>query len=156
MRLETGRQRQRLSCKSCLTFLLDVTNTGRYIGQRMRTLILLICLILLPATTQAGHKRLEKEYQRDWCEAANGKAEVRLEDGTRADCLTKTHAIEFDFGPKWAESIGQALYYSMQTGKKAGIALILERAEDRKYWIRLNSIIQHQHLPIDAWKIENF
>lgn len=122
----------------------------------MRTVLFVLLLVLFPLTAQAEHKRLEKEYQTDWCTAARGEAEVHLEDGTRADCVTRTHAIEFDFGPKWAESIGQALYYSMQTGKRAGIALILERAEDRKYWIRLNSIIQFEHLPIDTWKIENF
>lgn len=58
-----------------------------------------------------------------------------------------------DFGPKWAEAIGQALYYSLQTGKRAGVALILEKPKDHKYWIRLNSTIQHFGLPIDTWKM---
>jgi hypothetical protein len=30
--------------------------------------------------------------------------------------------------------------------------LILERPTDRKYWIRLNSVIQHFGLPIDTWE----
>ncbi len=64
-----------------------------------------------------------------------------LPDHTRCDCLTRTHAIEFDFGNNWAEAIGQSLYYSIQTGKKAGIALILEKPSDYKYWIRLNTVI---------------
>ena len=34
--------------------------------------------------------------------------EVVLADGTRCDCVTDTHAIEFVFGSGWAESIGQA------------------------------------------------
>ena len=75
-----------------------------------------------------------------------------LPDQTRCDCLTQTHAIEFDFGTKWAEAIGQSLYYSFQTGKKAGVVLILEKGSDRKYWIRLNSVIQHYKLPIDTWE----
>ena len=120
------------------------------------TIIYLLLLLSWVSPVQAEHKRLEKEYQHDWCAGASGHAEVRLPDGTRADCITRTHAIEFDFGQKWAESIGQALYYSMQTGKRAGIVLILERIEDRKYWIRLNSIVEFQKLPIDSWKIENF
>ena len=69
--------------------------------------------------------------------------------------MTDTHAIEFDFGNKWAESMGQAAYYALQTGKKAGIVLILESAKDRKYWIRLNSTVQHFNLLIDTWKIGN-
>lgn len=122
----------------------------------MRIFILLILLTFLPNPLSASHRRPERDYQRDWCALASGRTEVRLSDGTRVDCLTRDHAIEFDFGPKWAESIGQALYYSMQTGKRAGIALILERMEDRRYWIRLNSVIQYENLPIDTWKIENF
>ena len=76
-----------------------------------------------------------------------------LADNTRADCITTTHAIEFDFGKKWAEAIGQSLFYSLQTGKRAGIVLILDNPRDRKYWIRLNSTIQHFGLPIDAWEM---
>lgn len=119
-------------------------------------IILLILFTFWSSPVLAEHKRPEKEYQRNWCAEARGHAEIRLPDGTRADCITRTHAIEFDFGQKWAESIGQALYYSMQTGKRAGIVLILERIEDRKFWIRLNSIVEFQRLPIDTWKIENF
>lgn len=82
------------------------------------------------------------------------KVEVALPDKTRCDCLTDSHAIEFDFGSKWAEAIGQALYYAIQTGKKAGIVLILEDQKDLNYWIRLNTVIDHFSLPIDTWKIE--
>jgi hypothetical protein len=65
-----------------------------------------------------------------------------LPDGTRCDCLTDTHAIEFDFGNKWAEAVGQSAYYALQTQKKAGIVLILESPKDIKFWIRLNSTIK--------------
>jgi len=76
-----------------------------------------------------------------------------LPDKTRCDCLTQTHAIEFDFGNKWAEAIGQSLYCSLQTGKRAGIVLILEKSKDYRYWIRLNTTIEHFNLPIDTWKM---
>ncbi|WP_171018846.1 hypothetical protein ACONUD_00725 [Microbulbifer harenosus] len=52
------------------------------------------------------------DYQLPWCETAGGVAEYVLPDRTRVDCLTETHAMEFDFAPKWAEAIGQALYYA--------------------------------------------
>jgi hypothetical protein len=76
-----------------------------------------------------------------------------MPDGTRCDCLTDTHAIEFDFGNKWAEAIGQSAYYALQTNKKAGVVLILETLKEKKYWIRLNSTIEHFALPIDTWNI---
>lgn len=94
----------------------------------------------------------EKYYQDKWCAEHNGQSEVVLPDKTRADCITTTHAIEFDFGKKWAESIGQSLYYSLQTSKRAGVVLVLEKPEDRKYFIRLNSTVQHFKLPIDTWE----
>ena len=121
----------------------------------MRKVIILglVLVVLLPAIAGAGHIHPEKWYQEKWCAEKGGKVEVVLADKTRCDCLTDTHAIEFDFGSKWAESIGQALYYSIQTGKKAGIVLILERPADRKYWIRLNTIIQHYSLPIETWDV---
>jgi hypothetical protein len=65
------------------------------------------------------------------------------------------HAIEFDFGNNWAEAIGQSSCYSMQAGKKAGIVLILENMKDRKYWIRLNTTIEHFNLSIDTWNVGN-
>ena len=78
-----------------------------------------------------------------------------LPDGTRCDCVTDTHAIEFDFGRNWAEAVGQSSYYSLQTKKKPGVVLILETMKDRKYWIRLNTTIKHFNLPIDTWSVGN-
>ena len=60
-----------------------------------------------------------------------------------------------DLGNDWAETIGQSAYYSLQTDKKPGIVLIMESMKDRKYWLRLNSTIQHFNMPIDTWNIGN-
>lgn len=120
-----------------------------------KLIIIFSILMILPSLAYAKRDHPEKWYQQQWCAKQGGQAEVVLPDRTRCDCITATHAIELDFGNKWAESIGQALYYSIQTGKKAGIVLILEDQKDRKYWIRLNSIIQHFNLPVDTWQIGN-
>jgi hypothetical protein len=108
--------------------------------------------ILLPTLALAGHLHPEKWYQEKWCQG-KGQVEVVLPDKTRCDCLTSTHAVEVDFGNHWYQGVGQALYYSMQTGRRAGILLIIEKESDYKYWIRLNSTIEHFDLPITAWKI---
>ncbi len=60
-----------------------------------------------------------------------------------------------DLSNGWTETIGQSSYYSMQTKKKPGIVLILETIKDRKYWIRLNTTIEHFNLPIDTWSVGN-
>ncbi len=36
-----------------------------------------------------------------------------------------------------------------------GVVLILETIKDRKYWIRLNTTIEHFNLPIDTWNVGN-
>jgi hypothetical protein len=121
----------------------------------MRIIIILgfVLVLLLPVVADAGHEHPERWYQERWCAEKGGEVEVVLSDRTRCDCLTDENAVEFDFGTKWAEAIGQALYYSIQTGKRAGVVLILEKPTDRKYWIRLNSVVQHFGLPIDTWEI---
>jgi hypothetical protein len=103
----------------------------------------------------AKREHPEKWYQERWCREQDGQIEVILPDKTRCDCVTDTHAIEFDFGNKWTEAVGQSLYYSLQPGKKAGVVLILENVKDRKYWIRLNTTIEHFNLPIDTWNVGN-
>ena len=104
-------------------------------------------------TTHAGSEHPERWYQVRWCEAHHGQIEYVLPDQTRCDCLTDTHAVEVDFGRKWAEAIGQSLHYSTQTGKRAGLVLILETRQDQKYWDRLTKTITHFGLPIDAWSV---
>ena len=95
----------------------------------MKRLIIILSIIFLSgsfSTATAGHKHPERYYQSQWCAEHNGIMEYRLDDGTRVDCLTETHAIEFDFAPKWAESIGQSLYYGAKTDKTPGIVIIIE------------------------------
>jgi hypothetical protein len=118
-----------------------------------KTVISLIMIILFPAMVLAKREHPERWYQEQWCKAHAGQVEVVLPGGTRCDCLTDTHAIEFDFGNNWAEAVGQSSYYALQTGRKPGIVLILENMKDRKYWIRLNTTIEYFNLPIDTWSI---
>ncbi len=118
-------------------------------------IVLFTATVILVAHGQANAKRKhhEKYYQENWC-TGRGDIEVVLPGRTRCDCLTSTHAVEFDFANKWAEAIGQSLYYSLQTGRRAGIALIIEKKSDYKHWLRLNSTIMELKLPIDTWIIK--
>ncbi|MFQ5716077.1 MAG: hypothetical protein ACE5GQ_03140 [Nitrospinales bacterium] len=108
-----------------------------------------LTVLINPAEGIRMHK--EKVYQGKWCKQAGGRIEVLLRDKTRVDCLTSQYAIEFDFGSKWAEAVGQALYYAARTGKEPGIVLILEKERDRKFWERLNAVVAHYDLAIKIW-----
>jgi len=117
------------------------------------TTFALVALALLWTPPGGAAKHPESYYQAQWCNARNGKIELAMPDGTRADCVTPTHAIEVDFGRKWAEAIGQSLSYALQTGKRPGIVLILEKPKHHKYWLRLHRVISGAHLRIDVWCI---
>lgn len=119
----------------------------------MKYIIIILSIVLFPFTCFGEHQYLEKYYQTKWCSEQNGKMEVTLEGGGRVDCVTSTHVIEVEFAEKWAEAIGQSLYYSLSTNRKSGIVLIIESEKDMKFLLRLNSTIEHFKLPIDVWKI---
>ena len=84
--------------------------------------------------------QVEAYYQNEWCTADFGIKEAILWDMTRVDCMTKDYAIEFDFAKKWAESIGQALYYSKLTGKAPAVVLILTSPTDYRYVKRIERL----------------
>ena len=82
-------------------------------------------------------KLYEKDYVNQYCK---GITEYTLPDKTRIDCLTDEYAIEFDYAKKWAESVGQSLYYAKKTGKKPAVAIILSKESDKKYIQRIQDI----------------
>ena len=84
--------------------------------------------------------QVESYYVDQWCTADFGRKEAVLWDMTRVDCLAKDYAIEFDFAKKWAESVGQSLYYAKMTGKKPAVVLILTSLLDYKYVKRIERL----------------
>lgn len=113
------------------------------------------CLALFwVAPVLAGHTYPEKHYQQIWCIEQGGQLEVVLPDQSRCDCLTATHAVEFDFAPKWAEAVGQALNYARQTGRRAGVVLIIENHQAMVGVERIRAIAEQYQLPLDVWTVE--
>ncbi len=119
----------------------------------LKTLSLLLLTLTL---LQGKHLHKERAYQEHFCKGLGGISEYVLEDRTRVDCLCDEFAIEVDFASKWAESIGQSLYYAHKTNKKAAVLLIIEDEEKEiKYLQRLQSV-SPKHA-IDIWTInKNF
>ena len=107
---------------------------------------ILLCINVL------GSFRVNAETEADYVKAGcTGIIEYVLPDKTRVDCLTTTHAIEYDWGHKWAEAVGQSLHYAAYTGRRAGIVLITPNA---RHEARLRMLIAHYNLPIDLWIVE--
>ena len=91
-------------------------------------------------TQKMKPNQVEMYYENEWCTTDFGRKEVILWDMTRVDCMTKDYAIEFDFAKKWAEAIGQSLYYSKLTGKSPSIVLILKSPTDYRYVKRIERL----------------
>jgi hypothetical protein len=67
----------------------------------VRVAFKIIIIFMLPSLLLAKREHPEKWYQERWCRKQGehgGQTEVVLPGKTRCDCVTDTHAIEFDFG----------------------------------------------------------
>ncbi len=117
---------------------------------------LLLFLALLMPLSMAAHEKNERYYQNIWCMKNKGITEYILPDKTRVDCLTKDYAVEFDFAKKWAESVGQSLYYAEMTGKKPAIVLIEESNNDEKYFQRAESLSKLYNITLYKIKSEDY
>ena len=94
----------------------------------------------------------EADFVAKFCLARKGRLEVPVKRG-RVDCLTKIHAIEGDFAPKWEEAFKQSQHYAIETDRKAGILLILENENDALYIKKLCKQIAEKQVSIDVFAI---
>lgn len=108
--------------------------------------LIIFSLLLLPV--QAKRLNPESYYQNLWCNEQKGQTEYELEDLTRVDCLLENKAVEFDFANKWAECIGQSLYYGIMTNRTPVCALIMEKESDIKYLKRLEEVSKQTGIEI--------
>jgi len=117
----------------------------------LRRFLIVLFLILIPEHGFSKTIHRERTYQESWCNRAGGLTEVTLSDRSRVDCLTDTYAVEMDFAGKWAEAVGQALFYASMTGKRPAIVLIMEKKGDSRYLKRLYLTIEKWGLPVKVW-----
>ena len=92
----------------------------------------------------------EAFYSDKFCTEMSGQSEYVLKDLSRVDCLTDTHAYEFDWadGMKVYEAIGQSLYYASETGKEPGIYLLIRKENSEKHIRKVQRVIEAFELPI--------
>ena len=107
-----------------------------------RIVAALVVAILLPLEGQAEE---EKAHISKWCQEKNGITEYPLYDGTKVDCLTDTHAIEFEHATGWGKvvgSLGQAIHYAQLANRRPGIILIVEHINNCRYLKRLEKTVE--------------
>jgi hypothetical protein len=115
----------------------------------MKKIILAGFAIVLVFTGCEHKKHNEKYYQTQLCNNLDGVMEQSLLDRTRVDCLTDEYAIEVDFAKKWAEAVGQSLYYAEMTEKPPGIGFILrDNDKDGRYLKRVKVLARKYQIKI--------
>ena len=119
----------------------------------LKKLILTIFILSMPVLVQAARVYKESYYQNNWAVEHNGVTEYKLDDGTRVDVLTDSYAVEFDFAQKWAEAVGQSLYYAYKTGKQPAIVLIIEKPSDWKYFKRVKTLCERYNIKL--WTVKS-
>lgn len=110
-----------------------------------------IILIAVPAWMQQTRKHNLQWYRTAWCEQQNGVVAAKMPDQTTCDCLTETHAVTVAFADHWQSTVGQALYSSLQTGKEAGIVLVVEAEAEDRYRRKLVDLLDRYRLPVTVW-----
>tara|TARA_B100001094_G_C18158511_1_gene787910 strand:+ start:947 stop:1387 length:441 start_codon:yes stop_codon:yes gene_type:complete len=88
-------------------------------------------VIHLELSKKEGWESLEKEH--------------RLDDGTRVDLLFPFKACEIDWADKWAEGVGQSVYYGLKTKKLPLVILLAKKDGWEKYRDRV------QYCGVECW-----
>lgn len=85
-------------------------------------------------------------------DALGAESEVVLFDRARVDILTETEAIEVDWAHKWAEGIGQALYYGAVTKKTPVVLLLMDTTDEERYVARVKHVIStYSNTKLKLW-----
>lgn len=113
--------------------------------------IILLFLGILFITISSFSQQKERYYQEKFAKIVNGEMEVVLKDKTRVDIVTNDYAIEVDFAHKWAEAIGQSLYYAKELNKKPGILLVWSGDNEIRYLNRLMEVAVEHGIKVWVW-----
>jgi hypothetical protein len=114
----------------------------------IRLFVLLVLTLFLASCSQTQTRYYEKDYQKVLCNELGGEVEYVLKDRTRVDCLSDEYAIEVDFAKKWAEGVGQSLYYAHMTGKKPAVGFIIDTKKEKRYLKRLEILAKKYGIKI--------
>ena len=96
--------------------------------------------------------RSEVATAKKLCAALQGTSEVQLADKTRADCITLSYVIEVERPYKWAEGIGQVLYYATHFPDRTPVLVfVVSNPMDGRYISRALHVIREYRLPIQIF-----
>lgn len=94
---------------------------------------------------------VEKYYQNKYCNTT----EVRLTDYSRVDCIDSVYATEVDFDNKWAEAVGQSLWYAYMTKLKPKIIVIKRNPRFNRNINRLRILCKKYNITLQIVQSED-
>ncbi|WP_444939090.1 hypothetical protein [Microbulbifer sp. JMSA002] len=98
------------------------------------------------STSTFSEKELQHYVCHEYLKLPESAIEVRLGDGTRADCVGDDYVVEVEFARKWKDSIGQVMHYSNQTRKKPVVYLLMTSPKDMRYYHQMLETLTAQEL----------
>jgi hypothetical protein len=119
--------------------------------------ILLALLAFVPITASAPQQQeveLCRQLAPRLSKERGGKftTEARLWDDTRVDLLSDEYAVEVDYAHKWAECIGQALYYGHVTDRQPVCLLLAAGATESQYVYRCQTVCEAHDIKL--WVVQ--
>ena len=108
----------------------------------MKRILIFLTILNFSAVAFSQH---EAYYVTLLANKLNGSKEVAVLNG-RVDIVTEEYAVEVEWAQNWKHSVGQALWYGLQTNKKPGIILIMKDINERKYGIMLQTALEYSGL----------
>jgi len=129
----------------------------------MKKILIIILILFIPIIncftivklSYALAKKNERYYQTIHCKSSNGQIEYKLKDNSRIDCLTQNESMEHDWARKWAECLGQALYYGAMKDKIPVCVLIGSKKDFDKFSSKIKFTSNYYNLPLKVVHIEN-
>lgn len=113
--------------------------------------ILFVAAIILTAATAYG--KPNDWYSARWCESVKGEHQVRMTDGTIADCVTSDTVYEVEFAKDHYQGIGQSLHYAAVSKKKPGLVIVVRNQDDERHYKRVENSILYHDLKIELVKM---
>lgn len=114
----------------------------------MKYLFILLFLIPLPV---GGEFASEVENAAIIADKHGWETEVVMDDGSRCDILNDTHAIEVEWATKWKEAPAQAVLYSIFTGKKPKVILLVKsKTKEKIYILRCKLVCQELGIEMEV------
>lgn len=114
-------------------------------------------ILLFTCCVAVSSSQTESDYTRRIQKHLGGRLEVPVSHG-RVDLMTEDYAIEVELAPEWKESIGQALWYGLQSNKKPGIVIVMRQRSDYKYVQMLYSTLRYagiqNSIKVWVWPID--